>query len=125
MGRRTVEHNKTWADLQSLKSSQVGSEVRREHSREGVHIGRADFLEDLRSMLSQEGDKVLLFKQHILLQDLDVCLGLAQLVDPAHITRNLLDWPSQPPVIEIYSHGHSHALQAVPEGVRPDQTHKQ
>ncbi len=48
------------ADLEALQGSQVGAEMSREDSGKGLDICHADFLEDLRAVLAQKGDEVLL-----------------------------------------------------------------
>ncbi len=70
------------ADLESLQGSQVGAKVSREHSGKGLDICHADFLENFRAVLAQEGDEVLLLQEHVLLQYLYVCFGFPQLVYP-------------------------------------------
>lgn len=50
------------AYLKPLQSSEVGAEVRGQHARQCLNVGRTHLLEHLRPMLAQEGDHVLLLQ---------------------------------------------------------------
>ena len=82
------------ACLHTLEGCQVGAEVGGQHSGQSLCVRCAHFMEDLGRMLAQEGHQVFLLQQHILLQDLDVCLGLPQLVNPAPQQATYLHTPA-------------------------------
>ena len=49
-----------------------------------------DLCEHVTPVTLQEGDQVLVADEHVLLQDLDVGLGLAQRIYPAHHSPNFI-----------------------------------
>ena len=52
------------------------------HPRKGVNVGSAHFTKHVSTMQSHECHQILVFQQHILLQDLNVGLWLAQSIYP-------------------------------------------
>lgn len=68
--------------LQALDGSQVCLKMAGQHARERLHVGGPDLVEDVAAVAVRERHQELVPQQHVLLQDLDVGLGLPQRIDP-------------------------------------------
>ena len=78
--------------LQPLDGGEVCPEVAGKDPRQRLDVCAAHLPQHLRAVPPQEGHQVLVLQQHVLLQDLDVGLGLPQRIDPAQKGDTDLKW---------------------------------